>query len=181
MHCLCDCSARSNKKSIFVKTLKIEIMGKYSRDLDEKYVKKIKEMVAATGLRECGVTIEPICLNSKKSYGEIIKSNEFVQLFTGDKDMVGLAVNEQLFDTLDEQTITVLIDSLLSQISYDGEKDKVVITKPEISVGIGMLHKYKEVAVQKIEAAYYGLQQIEQKKKEEKEMRKSLRTKKNKQ
>lgn len=156
-------------------------MGKYSRDLDEKYVKKIKEMVAVTGLRECGVTIEPICLNSKKSYGEIIKSNEFVKLFTGDDNMVGLALNQELFDTLDEQTTTVLIESLLAQISYDYEKEKVIITKPEISVGIGMLHKYKEVAVQKLEAAYYGLQQIEQKKKEEKEMKKSLRIKKNKQ
>jgi len=156
-------------------------MGKYSRDLDEKYEKKIKEMAAVTGLRECGVTIEPICLNSKKSYGEVIKSNELVQLFTGDDSMVCVAVNSRLFDTLDEQTITVLIDSLLSQISYDYEKDKVIITKPEISVGVGMLQKYKEVVVQKLEAAYYGLQQIEQKDKEEKEMKKSLRTKKNRQ
>lgn len=155
-------------------------MGKYSRDLDEKYEKKIREMVSSTGLRENGVTIEPIRLNSKKSFGEIIKSNEFVTLFTGDPSMIGLAVNEELFDTLDDQTVTILIESLLSQISYDEEKDKVIISKPEINVGLGMLHKYKEVAVQKIEAAYYGLQQIEQKKKEEKEMKKSLRTKKQK-
>ena len=155
-------------------------MGKYSRDLDEKYEKKIREMVSSTGLRENGVTIEPIRLNSKKSFGEIIKSNEFVTLFTGDPSMIGLAVNEELFDTLDDQTVTILIESLLSQISYDEEKDKVIISKPEINVGLGMLHKYKEVAVQKIEAAYYGLQLIEQKKKEEKEMKKSLRTKKQK-
>ena len=156
-------------------------MGKYSRDLDEKYEKKIKEMAAATGLRECGVTIEPIRINSKKSYGEVIKSNELVQLFTGDDSMVCVAVNEELFDTLDDQTVTVLIETLLAQISYDYEKDKVIITKPEISVSTGMLQKYKEVVVQKVEAAYYGLQQIEQKKKEEKEMKKALRTKKKKQ
>ena len=155
-------------------------MAKYSRDLDEKYEKKIKELVAAAGLREYGITIEPIRLNSKKSYGEVIKSNEFVTLFTGDSNMLGLAVNEELFDNLDDQTVTILIESLLSQIGYDSEKDKIIITKPEINIGVGMLHKYKEVAVQKIEAAYYGLQQIEQKKKEEKEARKALRTKKNK-
>lgn len=156
-------------------------MSKYSRDLDEKYEKKIREMAAQTDLRENGVTIEPIRLNSKKSYGEVIKSNELVQLFTGDDSMVCIAVNEELFDTLDDQTTTILIEALLSQVSYDTEKEKVLITKPEISVGLGMLHKYKEVAVQKIEAAYYGLQQIEQKKKEEKEAKKALRTKKNKQ
>ena len=161
---------------IFVKTLKFENMSKYSRDLDEKYEKRVKELVATTHLRECGVTIEPIRLNSKKSYGEVVKANELVQLFTGDDHMICLAINEELFDTLDDQTTTVLIESLLSQVGYDSEKDKIILTKPEISVGIGMLNKYKEVAVQKIEAAYYGLQQLEQKKKEEKEAKKALKT-----
>ena len=153
-------------------------MAKYSRDLDEKYEKKIKELVASTHLREDGVTIEPIRLNSKKFYGEVVKANELVQLFTGSEDMVCVAVNEELFDELDDQTITVLIESLLSQISYDSEKEKVNITKPEISVGLGMLNKYKEVVVQKLESAYYALQQIEAKKKEEKEARKAARTEK---
>ena len=156
-------------------------MGKYSRDLDEKYEKKIKEMATQKGFREYGVTVEPICLNSKKSYGEIIKPNEFVKLFTGDENMIGVAVNAELFDTLDDETTSFLIDHLLSQVWFDSEKEKISINKPEISVSLEMLHKYKNVATQKLEAAYYGLQQIEQKKKEEKEMKKSLRTKKNKQ
>ena len=35
-----------------------------------------------------------------------------------------------------------------------------------MSLGLGMYHKYKEVAVQKLELAYYTLQQIEKKKKQ---------------
>lgn len=153
-------------------------MAKYSRDLDESLEKKVKELASSVGLREQGITIEPIRLNSKKSYGEVIKANELVTLFTGDSDMVCICLNEELFDELDEQTQIVLIESLLSQVSYDSEKEKVVITKPEIHVGLGMLHKYKEVVVQKLEAAYYGLQQIEERKKKAKEEKKAARAEK---
>jgi hypothetical protein len=155
-------------------------MAKYSRELDESLEKKVKELASAAGLREMGITIEPIALNSKKSYGEVIKANELVTLFTGDSDMVCVAINEELFENLDDQSQTVLIESLLSQISYDNEKEKIVITKPELNVGLGMYHKYKEVAVQKLELAYYTLQQMEEKKKAEKEAKKAARAEKKK-
>lgn len=150
-------------------------MAKYSRELDEALEKKVKELASAAGLREQGITIEPIALNSKKSYGEVIKANELVTLFTGDSDMVCVAINERLFLELDDQSQTVLIESLLSQIWYDDEKDKIVITKPELNVGLGMYHKYKEIAVQKLELAYYTLQQLEEKKKAEKEAKKAAK------
>jgi hypothetical protein len=150
-------------------------MAKYSRELDEALEKKVKELASAAGLREQGITIEPIALNSKKSYGEVIKANELVTLFTGDSDMVCVAINERLFLELDDQSQTVLIESLLSQIWYDDEKDKIVITKPELNVGLGMYHKYKEIAVQKLELAYYTLQQLEDKKKAEKEAKKAAK------
>lgn len=157
-------------------------MAKYSRDLDEGLERKVKELANAAGLREQGITIEPINLNSKKSYGEVIKANELVALFSGDADMVCVALNERLFLLLDDQSQNVLIESLLSQIWYDNEKGKIMIVKPELNVGLVMYHKYKEVAVQKLELAYYTLQQMEEKRKEEKERKKAEKAeKKNKQ
>lgn len=153
-------------------------MAKYSRELDEALEKKVKELASAAGLREQGITIEPIALRSKKSYGEVIKANELVTLFTDDANMVCVAINEELFKLLDDQSQTVLIESLLAQIWYDDEKEKIVIIKPELNVGLGMYHKYKEIAVQKLELAYYTLQQIEDKKKEEKEAKKAERAEK---
>ena len=154
-------------------------MAKYSRDLDESLERKVKEVAAAAGLREQGITIEPICLNSKKSYGEVIKANELVSLFTGDSDMICVAINEKLFLEMDDQSQTILIESLLSQVWYDSEKEKITITKPELNVGLGMYHKYKEVAVQKLEMAYYTLQQMEERRKEEKAAKKAAKGKKN--
>ena len=68
-----------------------------------------------------------------------------------------------------------MIESLLSQVFYDSEKEKISIIKPELNVGLGMYHKYKEVAVQKLELAYYTLQQLEEKRKEEKAAKKAAR------
>lgn len=150
-------------------------MAKYSRELDEALEKKVKDLANAAGFREMGITVEPIRLNSKKSYGEVIKANELVTLFTGDADMLCIAINEELFDNLDEQSQDVLIESLLSQVFYDSEKEKISIIKPELNVGLGMYHKYKEVAVQKLELAYYTLQQLEEKRKEEKAAKKAAR------
>ena len=79
-----------------------------------------------------GITVEPIRLNSKKSYGEVIKANELVTLFTGDADMICIAVNEELFENLDEQSQDVLIESLLSQVFYDSEKEKISIINKRI-------------------------------------------------
>lgn len=155
-------------------------MAKYSRELDEDLEAKVRVLASTyEGLKF--ITIEPIKLTSKKSYGEVVKANELVTLFTGDPDMVCVALNEELFKLLDEQSQDVLIDSLLSMISYDDEKEKVVITKPELNVGVGMYHKYKDVAVQKLELAYYTLQQIEEKKKEEKLKAKAEKAEKKKQ
>lgn len=160
---------------IFAALSNLIYMAKYSRELDETLERKVKDLANAAGFREMGITVEPIRLNSKKSYGEVIKANELVTLFTGDADMICIAVNEELFENLDEQSQDVLIESLLSQVFYDSEKEKISIIKPELNVGLGMYHKYKEVAVQKLELAYYTLQQLEEKRKEEKAAKKAAR------
>lgn len=150
-------------------------MAKYSRELDETLERKVKELANAAGFREMGITVEPINLNSKKLYGEVIKANELVTLFTGDADMICIAVNSELFEVLDEQSQDILIESLLSRVYYDSEKEKIVINKPELNVELGMYHKYKDIAVQKLELAYYTLKQIEDKKKQEKESKKKAK------
>ena len=51
---------------------------------------------------------------------------------------------------VDDQTQNLWIEGLLSQISYDEEKEKVIITKPELQMSLGMYRKYGNVATQKI-------------------------------
>lgn len=149
---------------------------KYSRDLDEDLKSKVRALAAEK--IENSITIEPIKLNSKKAYGEVVKSNEITSIFTGNPDMVCVALNEELFAILDEETQDILIRNLLSTIRYDNEKEKVMINKPEIMFTIEMLHDYKGVVAQKIEIAYHGLQQLEEMRREAKEAEKAAKAEK---
>lgn len=152
---------------------------KYSRNLDEDLKAKVTALAIAK--RDMGITIEPIKLTSKKSYGEVVKSNELTSLFTGNPDMVCVAINEDLFTkVLDDETQDILIRNLLSTITYDNEKEKVVINKPEIAFSVEMLHEYKGVIAQKIEVAYHGLQQLEEMRREQKEAEKAAKAEKKK-
>ena len=76
-------------------------MAKYSKDLDLKFVKRVKQI--STEFPMLGeIKIEPIRLIKGNTYGEVMKANELTQLFTGEENVVAIALYEELFDKLDE-------------------------------------------------------------------------------
>jgi hypothetical protein len=91
---------------------------------------------------------------------------------------VAIALYQKAFEEVDEETQNLWIESLLNQVSYDMEKDKIVITKPELNIGIGTYRKYGNIAVQKAELAVLTVQGIIEREKEEKLAAKSLKIKK---
>lgn len=158
------------KNKMYLCKNSILIMGKYVRDLDTDLEKKVKDMAVSRGLKAQGISVEAVRIKKCKTYGEVLKGNDLVTLFTNDPFLVCVALYEDLFDKVDPETQDYWIESLLSQISYDSEKDKVVITKPELSINREMYYKYSNVAVQKEELAVLTIQQIaDEKKKEKKE------------
>lgn len=129
----------------------------------------MKQIANELGFSSCGVTIEAVRLKkSKKSIGEVVPGNELAKLFTGEDNLVVIALYEDAFLLVDDQTQNIWIESLISQIGYDEEKDKVSIIKPELQIGRGMYRKYREIAVQKAELALMTVEQIEAKKAEQK-------------
>lgn len=144
-------------------------MGKYTKDLNPELAKKVTDIAVSRGLKSCGIDIRPIGMKKNfKTYGTILKGNDITELFTGNNSIVAVALNEPLFNEMDEQTQDILIESLMSQISYDMEKDKIVITKPEINIPYGMYVKYGSVMAQKLDCALLTLSQLEELDKEEK-------------
>lgn len=148
-------------------------MGKYSRDLDETLEKKVKDMALEKGLKAMGITVEAVRVKKCKTYGEVVKGNDLVTLFTNDPDLVCVALYEELFDRVDDETKSYWIESLLTQISYDSEKEKVIVTKPDINMHSGMYEKYKNIAVQKEELAVLEIQKIAEEKKEERDRKRT--------
>lgn len=144
-------------------------MGKFSRDLDEALETKVKNLAREMHLTETGINVEAIRLKkSKKEVGVVLKANDLVTLFTGDESLVAVALYEDAFNRVDSETQDFWIRGLLSQISYDLDKDKIVITKPELQVSLGMYRQFGNIATQKMELQLLTLAQIDEEEKEKK-------------
>jgi hypothetical protein len=137
-------------------------MSKYSKDLDQNLVAKIQNEAASRGLDHV-MEIKPISLlKTNNEIGQILKAGELTTLFTGNPDIICVALYEEAFKRVDDETQNMWIETLMSQLSYDFEKDKIVITKPEINIPIGVYRKYGNTAAQKLEAALLVIDQIKE-------------------
>ena len=76
--------------------------------------------------------------------------------------------SEDAFDRVDEATQVMWLRSELSKVSYDSEKDKVVIGAPMISVPLYFYQKFGNVALQNAELALHTIQQLEDEEKQRK-------------
>ena len=148
-------------------------MGKYARDLHDGLERKVKSMAQSIGLTDMGVNVDAIRLKkSKNLIGEVVQGNDLAKLYAGEDNLVAVALYEDAFLCVDDQTQNLWIEGLLAQISYDEEKEKVTITKPELQMSLGMYRKYGNVATQKYELALMTVQQLNEKSKAEKESKK---------
>lgn len=148
-------------------------MGKFTDIVNENLEKKIKNLSIEMGIKSQGINVEVCGLKkSKKDIGLVLKGNDMVERFTNDPSLVLVAIYEKAFERVDEQTQDMWIMSLLNQISYDMEKDKIIITKPELNIGLGMYRKFGENAVKKCELALITMQQIADEEKEFKQAKK---------
>jgi hypothetical protein len=144
-------------------------MGKFSRDLDESLEKKVKTLAREMHITDWGINVEAIRLKkSKKEVGTVLKANDLVTLFTGDESLVAVALYEEALNRMDSQNQDLVIRSLLSQISYDADKDKIVITKPELQISLGMYRQFGDIAVKSAELQLLTLAQIADEEREKK-------------
>ena len=147
-------------------------MAKYSKDVDQTLAERVQKLAEKYDVFNQDIRVEVLRLNKiGKDIGEIVKGNDLVKLFAG-KDVVAIALAEEIFDQVDDETKDIWIEGLLTQIYYDQEKEKLTITKPEINISIGMYNKYGDVAIQKEVLAQIALEQFREKEKERKEQEK---------
>ena len=150
-------------------------MAKYSRDLDENLVNKVKSIATTQGLTDTDIEIWPLALNKiGNNVGEIVKGSDLTNLKAG-KNVVAIALCEEAFRQVDDKTQNMWIEALISQIYYDSEKEKIKIEKPEISVTAGMYNKYQGLAVDMAVLAQLTIEQLREQEKERKEQEKLLK------
>lgn len=145
-------------------------MGKYSKDLNSKLVAMVEAAVAETNLEQIGVRVEAIKMNKSKGViGEVLKGNDLMKLFNQGDDIVAIALFEEAFMVVNERTRQLWIELLVSQAWYDIDKDKLVITKPELNIPVGMYRKYGAEVVDAMEVALMTVESINECKKAEKQ------------
>ena len=151
-------------------------MAKYSK-ASEEIENLVIEIANELGLVHYGIDFQPLCVNKAKEVCKIVKANELAEYASQREDLVFILCYDVAFELGDEKTKYMWLRMEMDKVSYDTEKDKMVICGPEITVPFGFYEKFKGAAVESALLGQYTIAQIEEKKKEEAEQRKALKTK----
>ena len=151
-------------------------MGKYSK-ASEDIEKLVNDISNELGLINYGIDFEPLFVKKAKEVCKIVKANELAEYASKREDLIFVLCYEDAFDLVDEKTKYMWLRMEMDKVSYDTEKDKMILGCPQITVPVGFYEKYKGAAVETALLGQYTIAQIEEKKKEEAEQRKALKTK----
>ena len=149
-------------------------MAKTLSEASAEYVKLVEDAVSETGLDRMGVDFQVYnLLKTKNEVVRVQRANEIAEILSNREDLVIVSLFEKAFDRVDEKTRRMWIESALTKVSYDSEKEKLVIGgEPAITVPLGMYHKYDKLAVDMAELEQLTLQQIRDEEEEEKARKK---------
>ena len=147
-------------------------MNRKLREASEEYVALVKDVANSQATSYIGKYVEMNVFDMIKSNKEVIKvkkTSEPMEVKLDGEDMIDVYIYEAAFDKVDETTQRMWIEGALSQVAYDMEKSKVILNKePTVTITLGMLEKYKQVGIEKMELAAHIIQQLKEKEKEEK-------------
>ena len=113
-----------------------------SADISELAHKKFEE----TGLQQMGVTLKVMSLTKAKDVLKVSRANATTEFLTKKSDVITLYVYEDVFDRLTDVQKEMIMEGVLSNVSYDGEKDKLIIDNRRYGELARMKHKFTNYA-----------------------------------
>ena len=122
-----------------------------------------------TGLAQIGIELKVVSTPKAKTILKANRANATTNFLT--KQDVIVTVFEKAFDRLTDEHKLLLVIGLLSGISYDTEKDKLIVENDFAKEIFRMRRKYPNY-VDIAEETYILIEQIEQEEKERKEQEK---------
>jgi len=97
------------------------------------------EKIKAIGLDQF-INITVVVNNTAKDLFKVNKANDLLKYRTGDDILIVL--NEKIFEQLTDAQKHIVVEDSLASIHYDTEKDRLVITKPDVIAYSGILSKF---------------------------------------
>jgi len=113
-------------------------MAKYEEPFEETQ-DLYNQLVEEAGLSNY-VNITILTNNKAKEIFKVNKATELLKYRTGD-DII-IVLNEKIFDQLTDEQRTIVAEESLSSIHFDGEKGRVIISKPDVVTFSGILAKH---------------------------------------
>lgn len=105
----------------------------------EETIDLYKKRIELTGLdKQIKITI--LGNPKSKEIFKVTKASDILKYRAGD-DII-IFVNELIFDQLTDEQREMVVDESLAGISYDDEKEKLTISKPDVITFSGIISKY---------------------------------------
>lgn len=113
-------------------------MAKYEEPFEETQ-DLYNQLIEQAGLSNF-VNITILTNNKAKEIFKVNKANELLKYRTGD-DII-IVLNEKIFDQLTDEQRTIVAEESLASIHFDSEKDRIIISKPDVVTFSGILAKH---------------------------------------
>ena len=139
-----------------------------SEDIAELAQSKFEE----TGLPQMGIDLKVISVTKSKNVLKATKAGATIHYLTK-KDAI-LVIYEEAFDRLTDEYKEKLMEGVLSNVSFDTEKDKLLVDNSRYGEFIRMRRKYPNYG-DIIETATMVIEQIAEEEKQKKEEEKLRR------
>jgi hypothetical protein len=97
------------------------------------------EKIQAVGLDQF-INITVVVNNTAKELFKVNKANDLLKYRTGDDVLIVL--NEKIFEQLTDAQKHIVVEDSLASIHFDTEKDRLIITKPDVIAYSGVLSKF---------------------------------------
>lgn len=148
-------------------------MAKIFKTTDD-VAKMVHAAFDETHLDVFGVGIRVMSLTKSKDVVKISKANAATEFLTNSDGMLQVFIYEEAFDRLSDLGKLKLLEGAFSNVSYDTEKDKLLIDSSQYGEIIRMRQKYPDY-LDVIETSQLVMQQIEDEEKERKAQEKEAK------
>lgn len=147
----------------------------------EDVIRIVKEISDELGFGAYNIDVQPICAKKMSEVCKVVRANQLAEYVSARDNLIFVLCNEDAFNgtdpmghpLADEKTKYMWIRNAMEVISYDSEKDKIILTCPMICVPLGFYEKFKEPTIDAARLGLYTMAQITEMKKDEAEKKKA--------
>ena len=141
-------------------------MGKII-ETDEEIVKMVESEFVKTGLDQYGLNLKVMSLKKAKDVIKVSRASAATEFLAKKEDIIQVFIYEEAFNMLDEKTQRFMIEFAMSGVSYDSEKDKIIIESNPFQYLFNMRKVYGGEADNMLESSYLAISQLNDKDKQQ--------------